>query len=112
MVDNVSQGVLPTIQLAILEDERLVREALEAYCRAEGLEVILSCGEPEQFLSRLAGLPRALEEQTPRVALIDLVLQTEDGFPLMGGLEVVRRMRELQPDVKPLIVSAMANPNL
>ncbi len=88
----------PEIRIAILEDHRLMRDSLEDTLARHGFNVVATAGDPDLFLQRIGGI-------NPHVALIDLVLENKLADPV-GGLSVLRELRQYHADVRPLVLSA------
>lgn len=93
------------IRVGILEDQRLMRESLVQLLTTEGFEVVASFGEPVSFLSRI-------HQEPPKVAIIDLTLESEDGLTLTDGLSVLRDVRQWHPEVRTLVLSANRSPRM
>ncbi len=80
------------IHVLVVDDEPALREALRAALRAEGFSV--SCAsDGEQALILAAAEP-------PDAVILDLML------PDIGGLEVLRLLRQRRPDVCVLLLTA------
>lgn len=82
----------------IVEDERVARRALST--------LLASCGYNTEAVGSAEEALNLLKERTgsiPRVALIDLNL------PGMSGIELIRRLDELEPSVYPVLVTAAAD---
>jgi len=75
----------------IVDDDAVVRETLECYCRHVGYTVRLAADGVSAIEQCLADPPDAL--------LLDLEL------PKMHGLEVLRQVRRARPEVAVIIVS-------
>lgn len=84
---------MPTIRVALVEDQRLTREGLATLiAAAPDLEV------SGQYESMEAALP-AIEHEPPDVLLADI------GLPGMSGIEGVRRIHERFPELPVLMLT-------
>ena len=88
--------------VAILEDERLSREILGRFLEGLGMQVVVSSGEPDDFLAQMRG-------QSPAVALLDVTLSSTDGFNLRDGVSVLRELRQTHPETRTLVLSAASS---
>jgi two-component system response regulator AtoC len=79
-------------QVLVVDDEVLIRQSLKAVLVDEGFVVGAAQSVAEAW--------SAFERDRPDIVLLDLVLG--DG----GGLDLLRRMKELTPSVKVLVISA------
>jgi len=93
------------MQVAILEDHRVMRESLAGVLETSGFRVTAKCGDPRSFLASIA-------EQHPHVAIIDLTLETDDGSPVLDGISVLNELREYYPEVRTLVLSATRAPDI
>ena len=66
------------VTVAILEDERFSREILTKFLQNMGIEVVVSAGEPEEFLAQMRRTNAA-------VGVLDVGLSSTDGFNLRDG---------------------------
>ncbi|UBU18119.1 response regulator [Nonomuraea gerenzanensis] len=80
------------IRLIIVDDHPIVRDGLRGIFDTDGFEVV---GEAADGREALAVALRT----RPDVVLLDLRM------PNMGGVEVIRRLREQQPGVRVLVVT-------
>jgi DNA-binding NarL/FixJ family response regulator len=88
----MSQG-LPTIKVAIVEDEREIRESLALLVNGtDGYVCIGSYRSMEEALERI---PR----QVPHVVLSDI------GLPGMNGIDGIRLLKERHPDLLVLMLT-------
>ncbi len=81
----------PRLRVAIVEDHALTREGMKTALSA-GFDVV---GEAPDGISGLS----LIEATRPDVAIIDL------GLPGMDGIELTRRIRELVPETRVVIVT-------
>ena len=84
------------MRIVIAEDEPLLRAGLELVLRAEGLDVVATAPDAEQFLL-------AIDEHRPDVAIVDVRMpptHTDEG--IVAAVEARRR----QPDLAVLVLSA------
>lgn len=93
------------VRVALLEDQRLMRDSLAELLGAAGLQIVLSAGDPAAFLSRI-------HQNPPDVALIDLTLESEDGLTVTDGVAVLRELRQWHPDVRALVLSGNRDPHV
>jgi DNA-binding NarL/FixJ family response regulator len=85
------------IRVALIEDRADLREGLSTLiASAAGFEL---CGAYETMELGLAGIA----SRPPHVALVDL------GLPGMNGIEGIRRLRQLQPEVIPLVLTVFGD---
>jgi two-component system, NtrC family, response regulator HydG len=89
-----SNGHTPRARVLVADDEPSSRSGLQALLRQEGFEVILA----EDGYKALA----KLEETAPDVLLTDLKM------PGLDGIELLRRARELYPDLIVVLMTAFA----
>jgi DNA-binding NarL/FixJ family response regulator len=86
------------IRVMLVDDHALVREGIRHVLSATpGVEVVAEAGDGEAAL-RLAA------ETRPDIMVLDLSL------PGAGGLEVTARLREVQPEIRVLILSVHDHP--
>ena len=85
-------------RMLIVEDERDICECLAEFFSAKGFAVS-SAFSGEQALDRVA-------TTTPEVVILDLLL------PGLSGLEVLRRVKQLCPEAKVVIVTGLPYPEL
>ena len=84
---------MPAFRIIIADDHPLVRSVLCQLIAAQAdLQVVAECATDREALAALAAHPC-------HVLLLDLSL------PRVGGAEVLRRVREVRPDAKVIIVS-------
>ncbi|HSK96580.1 MAG TPA: response regulator transcription factor, partial [Euzebyales bacterium] len=80
----------------IAEDASLLREGLALLLRAEGLDVVATAGDPDEFLA-------AVDEHVPDVAIVDVRMpptHTDEG--IVAAVTARRR----QPGLAVLVLSA------
>jgi DNA-binding NtrC family response regulator len=83
------------IRILVADDERIARENLEHVLRKEGYEVI----PVETGLDAI----RELEKGEPDLVMTDLRMQP------VGGMEVLRRAKELYPDIEVIVITGFAS---
>jgi DNA-binding NarL/FixJ family response regulator len=88
------------IRVGVLEDQRVFRESLIALFESSGLEVVASGSDVEGFLAQL-------QETAPDVAIVDLRLERPDSEEVGNGLQVLEKLRELHPNTRALVLSAL-----
>jgi len=79
-------------RVLIADDEETMREALAAYLREEGFEVV-TCGTGTEAAERLRAADFA-------------VLLTDLRMPGLDGMELLRRLPELAPGTIPVVITA------
>jgi DNA-binding response OmpR family regulator len=84
--------VIDTGRVLIVDDETPVREVLSEYFASRGYDVVAAADGPEA----LAEFAR----ERPDVVLLDMRM------PRMDGMEVLRRLRDADPDVAVIMVTA------
>jgi DNA-binding NarL/FixJ family response regulator len=84
-----------SIRLALADDHPLILDGLEALFRGPGFEVVARCRDGEEAL-------RAVRAHAPDVLVLDVRM------PRMGGLEVLRAMREEGLATRVVILTAEA----
>ena len=94
-----------TITVGIVEDHKLLREIVGSLLHEAGIEVSISCSDPNEFMERVRISP-------PEVALVDLTLESPDGFTRYDGLDVVRALSAQHPAVRTLVLSARRGPDV
>ena len=80
-------------RMLIVEDERDICECLQDFFSAKGFSV-LSAFSGEEALKRL-------ERDPADIVLLDLIL------PGLSGIEVLRRVKELHPKVRVVVVTSV-----
>ncbi len=88
------RGTLPRMKLLLVEDDRIVRVPVRDRLRAAGFEVT-ECADGAAAL-------RAAELEAQDIVLSDVRL------PGLDGIALFRRLRQLQPDVAVLLMTAHA----
>jgi DNA-binding NarL/FixJ family response regulator len=84
------------MRIVIAEDDSLLREGLALLLRAEGLDVVATTGNPDEFLA-------AVDEHVPDVAIVDVRMpptHTDEG--IVAAVAARRR----QPGIAVLVLSA------
>jgi two-component system, NarL family, response regulator LiaR len=82
------------IRVLIADDHAVVRQGLRTFLELQDeIEVVADVGDGEAALS-------AVEAHTPDVVLMDLVM------PGVGGVEAIRRLRELRPETRVLVLTS------
>jgi len=93
------------VRVALLEDQRLMRESMAELLTTAGLKIVLSAGDPSTFLTRI-------HQNPPDVAVIDLTLESEDGLTVTDGVTVLRELRQWHPDIRALVLSGNRDPQV
>jgi NarL family two-component system response regulator LiaR len=82
------------IRVLIADDHAVVRQGLRTFLELqEEIEVVADVADGEAALS-------AVESHEPDVVLMDLVM------PGVGGIEAIRRLRELRPETRVLVLTS------
>jgi NarL family two-component system response regulator LiaR len=82
------------IRVLIADDHAVVRQGLRTFLELQDeIEVVADVGDGEAALS-------AVEAHAPDVVLMDLVM------PGVGGVEAIRRLRELRPETRVLVLTS------
>jgi two-component system, NarL family, response regulator LiaR len=82
------------IRVLIADDHAVVRQGLRTYLELQDeIEVVADVADGEAALS-------AVEAHEPDVVLMDLVM------PGVGGVEAIRRLRELRPETRVLVLTS------
>jgi two-component system, NtrC family, response regulator AtoC len=82
-------------RILIVDDEEVIRTSISLYLRREGYQVDV-CAAGEEGLRRIA-------EVGPDLVLLDIKL------PTLGGLEVLKRAKELKDDLIVIMVTAFGS---
>jgi DNA-binding NarL/FixJ family response regulator len=86
-------------RIAIVEDNKVIRESLAAYVHMDPeFQCICTCGTAEEALEML---PR----HKPDVVLMDIQL------PNQSGIECTAQLKQLLPDVRIIMVTVYGNPD-
>ncbi|MGH7391423.1 MAG: response regulator [Candidatus Rokuibacteriota bacterium] len=93
--NNPRRGA-PAVVILVIDDQPIVAGALAESLQSAGNQVIIAGGGEE-------GLA-VLEKMRPDAVFLDLVM------PGMDGLEVLRRIRELDPGLPVVILSGWVSP--
>lgn len=84
---------MPRVRVLVADDHTLVRESLVGVLEAEGdIEVVAQAADGLEALQQAQAC-------RPHVAVVDL------SMPRLGGIEVVRRLRETVPDTRVLVLT-------
>lgn len=81
-------------RVLVVDDEPYIVELLQEYLTAKGYEV-LTASDGEEALQKV-------KEERPHVILLDVRM------PKMNGLEVLKRVREMDHEVGVIMVTAVA----
>lgn len=83
-----------TIRVMVVDDHEVLRDGLKFMLRNEiELVIVAEAADGEEALARV-------DQVRPDVMLLDL------NMPVMGGLEILRRLREFHPDL-PIVILTM-----
>lgn len=89
------------LPLLLVDDDGLTREVLQARLQAQGFAVQLAANA-EEFFSLFAAMS---EQGEVPLVLLDLVMPRSDGKGVLGGLNILQRLRAVQPKVEVLVMS-------
>ena len=91
----------PPVTVMLVDDHAVVRSGLRAMLdAASGIEVVAEAGD-------VGEAERLLEQKTPDVLLLDIQLSGNE-----NGLTVLRRLPEISPGTKAIVLSAFLSPVL
>lgn len=97
MAQAIADRKLQTLRIAIIEDERDIRESLAALISGTpGFSCVAKYGMAETALANI-------ERENPDLILTDL------GLPGMSGVEGIARIREIFPDTPILVLTVYDN---
>lgn len=86
-----------SIRIAIADDHPVVRRGLSQFIADEpGLDIVAECADGESALAAVA-------QHAPDVLILDLRM------PGMGGLDVLRRLEGLHPEVRVVVLAGNIN---
>lgn len=91
------------VTVALLEDQRVLRDSIADVLSQNGYKIRLSCGHPDELLGALA-LHR------PQVCVMDLRLTVNFDAPAEEGWRTVRFVRQWYPDVKVVVLTGTHDP--
>jgi two-component system, NarL family, nitrate/nitrite response regulator NarL len=98
---NVTRG--KTVSVMILEDQRMLGDALADIFQRAGIRVLAVSGNPEEVLVRV-------QQDPPDVLLVDLHLGREaDGEEALGW-RLIRKVHEWHPEIHVIVVTGMNDP--
>lgn len=95
MMANVETTVCSTRRILVVDDEPIVLKSLSETLREEGCEVVTACNATE-------ALDHVRQQQFA-------VVITDQRMPRMSGLELLERVRLLQPAASRILVTAVLN---
>jgi DNA-binding NtrC family response regulator len=82
-------------KILVVDDEAIVRESLKDWLSDVGY-LVLTAEDAHQALE-------LIEKETPSIAIIDLVM------PGMNGIELLKKAKEIWPDIEVIIITAYAS---
>lgn len=95
MEKNTDNNTQPLLKIAIVEDHLLIRKSMKVLINSfEGMEVVIDAGNGQTFLDEIVTCP------------VDIVL-LDIQMPVMNGYETCKKLLQLNPDIKVLIVSQL-----
>lgn len=93
---RAAAGVRRTLRLLIVDDSNLIRRRIERSQQIDDLEVVGSAANGVEALE-------LFRETDPDVVTMDLTM------PRMDGIECIENLVRLKPDVRILVISALAD---
>lgn len=93
------------IRVAILEDEEMLRQCLGDLLDRSGFRVVASESRADTFMMTVG-------QVDADVALVDLMLKGPTGLNRTAGLDVLRQLRSQRKDIRPVILTALKEPEL
>ena len=84
------------VRVLLADDHRMLREGLRHSLEEAGLDVVGEASDGEEAVQLAASL-------SPEVVLMDVTM------PVLGGIEATRRVRELLPDVRVVMLTMHAD---
>lgn len=103
MVSHHADGTKRMTAIAILEDQKLFRDALEILLQHHGFTVSCATSEPSELLA-------SVRTRAPDVALVDVFVSPAEDPDLPSGLAVLRELRRWVPEVKSVVMSGTYDP--
>lgn len=94
MIEDRKKQPSKTIRVLLAEDHEIVRQGLKALLESEGDIEVAGEARTGRDAVQLA------EELSPDVAVMDI------SMPMLNGIEATRRIKELRPDCKVIVLSA------
>jgi two-component system response regulator AtoC len=82
-------------KILVVDDEAIVRESLKDWLSDVGY-LVLTAQDAHQALE-------LIEKETPSIAIVDLVM------PGMNGIELLKKAKEIWPDIEVIIITAYAS---
>lgn len=82
-------------KVMVVDDSRIVHKRMSEFLEDSDFEIVCFCRSGEEAISRYP-------EIKPDVVTVDIVMPGE------GGMAAARRLRELDPDARILMVSSLA----
>lgn len=89
------------LPLLLIDDDAMTREVLQARLQAQGFAVQIA-GNAEEFFSHFTGMS---EQGEVPLVLLDLIMPRSDGKGVLGGLNILQRLRAAEPKVEVLVMS-------
>ncbi len=83
------------IKILVVDDEAIIRESLKDWLSDVGY-LVLTAEDAHQALS-------LIEKEAPSIAIVDLVM------PGMNGIELLKKAKEIWPDIEVIIITAYAS---
>ncbi len=98
-MDDTAVMAGPVPRIMVVDDDRAFREMLRDLLAEEGFAVVAEAGDGAEAVA-------AAERTTPDVVLMDLRM------PNVDGIQATRSIKELQPLVQVIMLSAYGDPAL
>lgn len=89
------------LPLLLIDDDAMTREVLQARLQAQGFAVQIA-GNAEEFFSHFTVMS---EQGEVPLVLLDLIMPRSDGKGVLGGLNILQRLRAAEPKVEVLVMS-------
>lgn len=89
------------LPLLLVDDDAVTREVLQSRLQAQGFAVQIA-GNAEEFFTHFTVMS---EQGEVPLVLLDLIMPRSDGKGVLGGLNILQRLRAAEPRVEVLVMS-------